>query len=895
MPKRKLGNFKVIKLSSARLKRKSYNIEISYADAIKNGEIIKLGENELLSTVQRVLDKEVDFDKVEQLELKKKQIAKKRNSDVNREELKKIDGEINALTFVPEVISIVFSDKRHYQNLIDSGLYINDREYVRILAGAGNIRRNTVFFVSKDIYRPLLKILNNGRDETVKLNPAKFNAYFGLYASAGHRVSTPRIAVIKDYDFKRMAKINWIEKDDAVSIVEMEISLNPFDGQGMISPKMSGLWGDELEIEYSPATFIFRSPYCKGQLVTFDFHKFTREYDVKTSVDYWGNEFVIDDVDMILSESQFKMGDSYTSLQHYLYEMSVSGLGFRVSRYSPRELKNDSSTNYMFLQVLSLTDDNVKNVAKDTLDYFKDIESKNPLKTVLYLSGANAFPSDFSEDDFDNLDVLSKVLLLYPDIINERYFSQRIRNTLEKKEKQAKLGKLLVDGNYSPMVSDPFAMCQHLCRLPVTGLLKEDEFYSEHWNRKGVDKVATARSPLTHFSEKRTNNLVDNGLLEKWYKYLDTVFILPAIGLDTLFYADSDYDGDLIFSTSNETMLNCQRGGLPISYEHGKAEKVILTDKLICKSDLDSFNSKIGFITNTSSSLHSIIFEFEDGSPEKTEIERRLMLLRLFQGEAIDSGKNGGKIRNVPVSWTRYNKDSNALEKRIVASRRPYFTKYLYDGYGKKYRNEVDGYNKYCWSHYGKSFQEVLDSKSRTKDEQRTIDNYYKYSFFIFSDSSMNKVCRYVEDELDSLHSKTRNKNKEFDYKNLLSVKSFLPDETLLEEMNKVYIKYNSAKKALRNMGYGNDSLKKDIWYIITDAVSEGETISSNREELGNLAVSMMISNFRSAGFCWTVFGNHIVDNLKIRYGRQVKILVQDLFGDINFMFSQFSCEERFV
>lgn len=895
MTKRKLGNFKIIKLSSIRLKRKNYKLDLSLKEAIRNGEVVKLGENELLTTVQRVMGKTVDFNKVEQLELKKKEISKRRNSDVNRELLKNINQEINDLTFVPEIVSIVFSDKRHYKNLIDGGLYINEKEYVRILAGAGNIRRNTVFFVDKEIYESLVKILNNGRDESIKLNPAKFSAYFGLYGSAGHRVSTPQFTVIPDHEFKRMAKFNWIDKDDQVSVVEKEIALNPFDGQGLISPKKAKEWSSELRIEYTPATFIFRSPFCKGQLATFDFHRFAEEYNVKTGIDLWGQVFIIQDVDVILSESQFKMVNSYGSLQHYLHELSVSELGFRVSRYSPRELKNDSSTNYMFLQVLELDDVDVKNITKDTLDYFRDLESKDYLKTVLYLSGVNAFPDDFSSDDFNNLDILSKALLLYPDLINERYFAQRIRNTLEKKEKQAKLGKLFVEGNYSPLVSDPVAQCEHLCGLEVMGLLNEGESYSEYWNQKGVKRVASARSPLTHNSEMRTSSLVDNGLLEKWYEYLDTVFILPVSGLDTVYYADADFDGDLLFTTSNETMIDCQTGGFPISYEHGAAEKTVVTDELIYKSDSDAFNSKIGFITNTSSSFHSMTYDFADSSPEKIEIERRLILLRPFQGEAIDAGKNGGKIRNMPQSWTRYDKDSSPLEKTIVADRRPYFTRYLYDGYGKKYRNEVDGYNKHCWSHYGKSFHEVLSSQTRTKEEQVTIDKYFKYSFFIFSDSPMNKVCRHVETELERLHSKSRNKNKEFDYKKLFSVSSFVPDKKLLVKMNKVYVKYNSAKKALRNVGKGNASLKKDIWYIVSEAMSDAEDISSNNEELGNLAISMILSNHQSAGFCWTVFGSHIVNNLKMRYGSQIDILIQNSFGNIDFMFSKFSLKRRII
>jgi len=894
LTKRKLGNFQIIKLSSSRLKRKKYKIEISYDEALLNGEVIKLGENELLSTVQRILGKDVDFDRTQELELKKKAILKLNNSGVHRERVFNIQEEIKGLTFIPEIISIVFSDKRHYQNIIDDGLYVNGKQFIRILAGAGNIRRNTVFFIDKDIHEPLSKILNNGRDETVKLNPAKLSAYFGLYGSAGHKVSTPSFAVIPDYEFKRIAELNWIDKEDQVSVVEREISLNPFDGQGLISIGMADRWADELMISHIPSTFIFRAPFCKGQLVTFDFHKFAEEEGIKTATDLYGFEFLIEDMDVILSESQFKMAGSYTSVQHYLHELSVSELGFRISRYSPKVLKEASSTNYMFVQVLNLDDGDVENLSEETIEYFKNIYGADYLKTVLYLSGENAFPDSFGRDDFDKLDVLSQAILLYPNLVNERYFSQRIRSTLEKKEKQAKLGKLFVRGNYSPAVSDPYAQCQYMCGLEVTGLLAEHTAYSEHWNRKGVDTIASARSPLTHTSEMRTNTLVDNGLLEKWYNYLDTVFIFPVSGLDTVFYADSDFDGDLIFTTDNETLIKCQNGGLPISYEHGMAEKVIVTDEMIYKSDADAFNSKIGFITNTSSALHCMKYDFKEGSDEMIEIERRLMLLRLFQGESIDSGKNGGVIRSVPLFWTRYDKESSSLDKALVADRRPYFTKYLYNSYAKRFRDEVDGYNKYSWSHFSNSFDNILNLEKRTKKQQKSIDNYYKYSFFIFSDSPMNKVSKHIEKELSELQDDTRKKLKKFDYINLFSSRDYSPDPDMVEKMDSLYVKYNSAKKAMSRV-VGNNSLKKDIWHIISEATSEGWKISTNNEELGNLAVYLMASDLRKASFCWTVFGKNIVENLKRRYGSQIDVLLEDYYGDVDFMFSKFSSKGRMI
>ena len=538
--KRKLGGWQILKFESSRLKRRNYKVQITLEEARLNSEVIKLAENELISAIQRIQGRQTDFSRVEELTRSQREISRRKNSDTNRKLLLDIRKEIDGLTFVPELIAIKFSDKRHYQNIRDNGIFINDKEYVRILAGAGNIRRNTVLFILKEMYNPLMEILNCGRNINVPLNPAKFNAYLGLYSSSGHRVSTPRFAVIPDYALKRMAKLNWIDKDDKVSVQEREIELNVFDGQGLISPELSEQWAKELGLSYIPSAFTIRAPFAKGQVVTFDYKEFARDSGVNIGRDLWGNEFVIEDVDLVLSESQFKLWDSYTSLQEHIHAMRERGLSFRIPRYAPKELREDSSTNYMFLQVLEPNDDDIDELISDTVDYFKNIRLEDNRITSLYLSGGNTFDAEFGEDDFADLDIITKAVLSYPPLLHERYVSQRIRSTLQKKEKEARLGKLVTRGNYSVLASDPYAQAQWLCGLEVTGLLGEDEHYSFFWESRGIDKVASARSPLTHNSEMRESKIVSGWKMDKWYKYLDTVFILPISGLDTLYYADAD-------------------------------------------------------------------------------------------------------------------------------------------------------------------------------------------------------------------------------------------------------------------------------------------------------------------------------------------------------------------
>ena len=83
---------------------------------------------------------------------------------------------------------------------------------------------------------------------------------------------------------------------------------NAFDGSGIVSPEMARRWQEDLSLDYMPSSFILRSAWIKGLVSVFDFHKFAREVaNNDIIIDVWGNKNNINDIDVILTSSQFKM------------------------------------------------------------------------------------------------------------------------------------------------------------------------------------------------------------------------------------------------------------------------------------------------------------------------------------------------------------------------------------------------------------------------------------------------------------------------------------------------------------------------------------------------------------------------------------------------------------
>lgn len=529
MPK-KLQSFFIYKFNSDRLKKSNYKIKTNFREAQINNELVRLGDNQLLSTTRKVTGKIFYPEKLHELEKITRKLSKSKD---NRESFFAIKKQIEEILFQPEIIEVKFTNKSHYKKMVEKGFFVNGVEYVRILAGAGNLRRNCVLFIDKRFYSSVVGILDNGRNKQIKLNPAKFTAYFGLYGSSGLDVSFPDFMVISDFEYKRLADVSWINENNTVEEKTIEVTMNVFDGQGLISPRLAKKWALELGLEHTPSTFIFRAPFMKGQLVTFDFHEYGRNKGKRYVKDIYGFEIDINNTDIILSQSQFKLWQSYENTFQFRANCLENDLGFRVSRYSSsgKDIKTATTTNYMFVQVLDLSDEDIVDLCKPTIDYLKNVRGIRE-DMLVYMYPAS------SKISYNGVDNTLKSLMFSEEFSREPTIINKFENSLTKKIKESYMGSLFVEGNYQPLISDPYAQCQFLFGDNVSGLLKENQQYSRFWNERGVNRVASARSPLTHQSEMCLSNLVRSDEMDFWYGYLDNGVVLSVFGVDTMLYAD---------------------------------------------------------------------------------------------------------------------------------------------------------------------------------------------------------------------------------------------------------------------------------------------------------------------------------------------------------------------
>lgn len=917
---KKLQQFYIMKFASNRLDRFGYHLTRNHIREIRNnGELIALGDNQALRTIRAIKcernpnNLQYNSDALNCLYQNKQELKKLPFSNTVKKQIAIINAKIDEMLFIPEYVSVVIDEVAHYKKIIKNGLYINGFKYMRLMCSAGQARVNTVILIREDYESELKKRLRCGA-KSVKITKNKYNAYFALSSSSTYLIPKPNVLLINDCEIEMEKRVDWISKippeekdklsnNERVNEKVITLPFNLFDGCGAVSVEFAKRVAESLELDYIPAAFCIRCAYVKGMVFVVDFKQYARELEIVFQKDLYGVEQKVEDMDMILTKSQFKLYNAYDSMEDYHRLCEENGILWGVTKVTPKEDDTYFRSNYQFCQAIDLRkEEDIAELCQPTVEWLSGICGDDVNHTLLFLLGRMLEKSDVDYNNILNLtsDNIAKALILNQNMINEEYIKNTIIRSVNKKIRESYLGKLILDGNFSVMIPDMYAFMQHAFGQTVTGALKEYEHYSHFWNQKGKTDVVAMRSPLTWRSEVNKLNLKNNELTEKWFKYLTSGIVYNVWGCDCIIHADSDFDGDLAATTDNSVFLRCRYDNLPITYTKSTVDKEFIKEEELYLADIQSFNSEIGSITNISTSFYELLSKYEDNPDcdETIEILERLKLIRKSQGDSIDKAK-GIKIEPMPKHWTKQvkadseNIDTVEFMNSIVADRKPYFFRYLYPKENTKYVNYRKKKDDYCQMKFFRSLDEILalpDSELSYAEKDFKYNNYLKYIPLIDYNGRMNKVCHHMEKNLSEINKRCRRTPDDV-MKLMKSGKNqnFCDSDVVL--MNEFYLEYKNAKKIFRlkkNNGFEDSNsavnILNDTVKEIRAKISEKTSVSIEYQCDLALYVCYELHPSRTKDFCWELFGNQIIKNIKANSATPALLPVPSQDGDIYYL-----------
>lgn len=738
----------------------------------------------------------------------------------------------------------------------------NGKEYKRIIVSSSHSRTQKAMLVYTEIWDKAMDILLCGINPKTEYKfMSKWNSYIGLAATDSVPVTIPNIVVVDDKELRMKAKVDVVQevvtrdkegniqrKFNVLHDKVKRIPTNLFDGAGVVTVEMAEKWKKDLNLDYIPASFQFRCiPCLKGKLYVMPVKEFAEIYKVSKIIDINGKEWDLftDKIDCILTKSQFKFHDIYETVEDWRKEFDKEIHGykrtFNISEYDVAfsELKDTTVMAYQPLQTLSFTQEGIEEICIPTVNDYK--------KACSSVDEFLKFRGICSEDDdieWSKYPTYYQAMYYNHSLFNDEFIKKKVRQDLKSAKERAYVGKIKVKGNYQTLTPDLYALLQHIFGLPVTGLLKYNEIYSNYWNHhlEGTPWVDIIRSP--HIAmEHSPVQVVTSGAMEKWFAYQKTGIIVGVFGNTIALKANSaDYDGDHVLSVNNpiicEAAINQFCNTIyheKIEYPHQEKKKVkvdVSDIETILDCDYKGYKNNIGNVINPISVLWSL---------DKSQvIHDYIKVMSIVGSITIDYAKHGEET-DIPTQ----------IKLLLRKHKKPYFMKYLRSGRKKR------------------SLEKELQTNGIIADSDIDVE------LFDDVDCTMNQICHYMEQNIGSVNMDI-NEEEKFQWEQLIKD---VPDITshrykkvrdkLIEMQEWLYeinnIKYKDVDESDERGQDRNRSYDALYEFAKTELVS----IISDESELLDILLVIFYSDkkfmnkHRDKSILWGCFGNELVERSK--------------------------------
>lgn len=863
-------------------------------EARRNDEMISLADSQVLRWIDELNGITDADEKAKAIKQQIRQIRKEENSIQNRRQIRQLYSQLDNIQFKPDYMCLIIDKEKDYYRAC-KGFSINGISYRRLLGTNGGIKNSTIVFVSERLHAELSRRIENGRDVQKPLVPAKLEAYKALTCSASTPVSMPNgVIVVDDCETSFLSDIIYLtdeaEGEPVMEYREQErVSLDESDGYGIMLPALAERWSREAGLDYLVAGVNTRFSFEKGMVFTFDFLEFAKDVAGSFTVtDAWGVKRDVRDAELILTTSMVKLWDSYKGCEEYIQSSLDNGYTFGIAKTCPKELESQRTLNYQFIQSYDLSDEDIDLLAEPTIKEISGVLGGDWRHTVLFMKGSNLNAHNLQnvEDGYIKAVMADQRMIHDPFVRNCVY--QAIRNRIN----EAKVGVLKVHGNYSIVSGDPYALCQHMFSLPVTGLLGKGEIYNNYWVDCGVDRLACFRAPMTCHNNIRLVRPSKSETAAHWYRYMNTCTVFNA--WDTAAHAlnGMDKDGDLVMLTDNMVLVDKLKELPALMCAQRRATKKVVTEDDLIRSNVESFGNDIGRTTNWITSMFEVQSKYKPSDPEYQMLEYRIRCGQLYQQNAIDKAK-GIVAKPMPREWY----DRHAVNKiddphmrkfyrDIVADKKPYFMRYIYPTLMKQYNTYIRNTNRSALREFQMTMEELrcLPEEKRT-DRQEDFLRYYNVRMPVgLGDCVMNKICRKFENAFDGFAGRISTE-KGFDY---TIMKSGVPySYSQMSAIRKLQDEYNKRLQSY-SMFVKTERVDKDESMIALldmreEFIQECAKVCPDDRVLCDIVLDLCYQRSTSKKFAWDICSTQIIRNLLDRNGGTLSAPMESENGDLEF------------
>ena len=536
------------------------------------------------------------------------------------------------------VVQIYYFDV--FKDISFHGFVYKGEKYRYLTSSAGQIRKKKAVFIKESVWDRIEKTIMCGLTID-KINAQGGNnvnkhlAYMALTNSATdvwEEFDIDKSIVIDDFETDVLGVVDFIDETDYSIIRKTDFVPVPHtDGAGMILPHAFGVPQKNKMVRLS---------WIKGLLGVFDFRKFIEVNGYSPVIkDIYGKEHNIieEDIQVIFTSSQMKMGKFYTDWHEYKEAFKKYNCTAGCCNIEEDRVKN-AKINYQMLQTLTnITDEEIDILTRKSAERVKNVcNSKETMMDILGITPYNTNATPFQ-----------KAVKIYPALLNDTYAKDVIKEVKDSLVKKYRSGKLEVVGKYAFILPDFYAACEYWfghIENPK-GLLEDKEVFCHLF--KNYEKVDCLRSPHLYREHAVRFNIAHESYgnrsaeIREWFT-TNAIYTSSHDLISKLLQFDVDGDKSLVVADRDLVRIaeRNMNGIVPLYYNMRKAKPTQLNNQTIYEGLNKAFVSgNIGQYSNNISKIWNSDV-FINGSAE--EKDEALMVIKLLCAEnnyCIDAAK----------------------------------------------------------------------------------------------------------------------------------------------------------------------------------------------------------------------------------------------------------------
>lgn len=257
----------------------------------------------------------------------------------------------------------------------------------------------------------------------------------------------------------------------------------------------------------------------------------------------------------------------------------------------------------------------------------------------------------------------------------------------------------------------------------------------------------------------------------------------------------------------------------------------------------------------------------------------------------------------MPREWYDYrsanrieNEEARTLYKSIVASKKPYFMRYIYPALMREYNEYTNNTNRNSLREFQETIEELLNkSPEELTERQHEFFSYYHNRMPVGTgDCVINRICRKFEERFGKYLSK-RNSSTTFDYTILKNDAEYTDKQYY--EIKRLYDDYN-RRLANYSIFAGYERINEwdshvNLQMMDAEFRKQCDEVCPNSDVLCNIVLDICYKKNATKRFAWNMCGKDIIHNLLEKNDYLISYPVLSKDGDIYYGGNTFKVETK--